>query len=229
MAVVAASADLEARFQPHFAEAWASEGHENVTLVSACKAGRVAISLNACVFASVSSWCYDMLKVASSNDTDSYYIITDLTALELEALKRLATTGRVVGANTVDCNQTATKLVAHLGGRLGLCAASDSSSGFSQLSPDEEWKTEDVKHIIPKVEKDETAENISDSLQPSDMEWAEDYPGISLWTCFSAYNLGLQESSGYAINIIEFSNFVVRYEIYKDACLDHHSRGGDAE
>ena len=183
MEIITSTADLEARFEPHFAKAWASEGHENVTLVSTSEAGRVAISLNACVFASVSHWCYKILKAASREDTESdhYYIITELTGIELEAFKRLATTGMVVGANTFECTQTAARLVALLGGgRLGLCAASDSSSGFSQLSPDEEWKTIDVKLIIPKVETVETVEGNSDSLPPSGMEWAEDYPGIFL-------------------------------------------------
>ena len=176
MEITSTVADLEARFRPYFTEAWASEGHENVTLVSANEAGRVSISLNDCVFASVSCWCYDILKAAPTNDVGHYYIVTELMSDELEAFKRLATTGTVLGADTVECTQIAARLVALLGGgRLGLCAAADSSSGFSQLSPDEEVVKTDFKLILPKVE---TISEVSEGQAPLGVEWPDNYQGI---------------------------------------------------
>ena len=78
---------------PWFLEAASFEGHENVTLASA-DGQRVAI--NACVFASASPWCYDMLKSVPA-EWDDFCVITELPLTDLMAFKRLASTGCVLG------------------------------------------------------------------------------------------------------------------------------------
>ena len=94
----------------------------------------------------------------------------------------LATTGTVLGADTVECTQIAARLVALLGGgRLGLCAAADSSSGFSQLSPNEEVVETDFKMILPKVE---TISEVSE-CQPL-LDWADNHQGIHYGHTFCA-------------------------------------------
>jgi len=48
-------------------------------------------------FASISSWCYEMLKSAPEH-SEEYCLVTELPVSDLIALKTLATTGRVLGS-----------------------------------------------------------------------------------------------------------------------------------
>merc|ERR1712029_1068922 len=57
------------------------------------------ITLNACAFAAVNSWCYALLKSAPS-DSEDFHVVTELTQKELIAFKTFATTGKVIGFQT---------------------------------------------------------------------------------------------------------------------------------
>ena len=83
-------AALKARFAPHFLEAPAFHGFENVSLISQ---DRQSVTISACVFASVNPWCYKLLK-SVPDEFEEYHLVTELPVADLVAFKILATTGK---------------------------------------------------------------------------------------------------------------------------------------
>jgi len=91
-------ATLKNKSVPWFLETSSFEGHENVSLISL---DGYQVKINACVFASVNPWCYEILKNAPS-EQDDIYLITEWPITDLVKFKSLATTGCVDGWKTND-------------------------------------------------------------------------------------------------------------------------------
>ena len=86
------------RFKPHFLEAEALVGYEDVKLISTNKS---VFNMNPLIFASISNLCYRILE-ESESDNGSFVIHTELSDLELYKICKFATTGKIYCYKSVD-------------------------------------------------------------------------------------------------------------------------------
>ena len=86
------------RFKPHFLEAEALVGYEDIKLISTNKS---VFNMNPLIFASISNLCYRILE-ESESDNGSFVIHTELSDLELYKICKFGTTGKIYCYKSVD-------------------------------------------------------------------------------------------------------------------------------